>query len=176
MIRAVVKEIKKELEINCKNSYLPLSFEAGETIQIDHGEADCVIGNERITGYLFVGSLPGLTIRYCQMYPVKAQQAWGTFHEKTFSYFGGIFSEATYDNDCVLIKEVLGTEHKQTDFSLFWEHHYGFSSNFCNRGAGNEKGSVENAVGFCRRNYLAALPKFLNWTELNDHLEKNGNQ
>lgn len=170
-IRDVVKEIREELKINKKNSYLPLSFEAGKFIQIDHGEVDCLIETERITGYLFVVSLPGLTLRYCQMYPIKAQQAWGTFHEKAFNYFGGIFSEATYDNDCVLVKKVLGTEHRQTDFSLSLEEHYGFSSIFCNRGAGNEKGSVENAVGFCRRNYLAGLPKFSSWTEINYYLE-----
>jgi len=171
-IRNVVKEIREELKIVQKNSYLPLSFEAGKVIQIDHGEADCLIGGERVRGYLFVGSLPGLTVRYCQMYPVKAQQSWGTFHDKLFNYFGGVFPEATFDNDSVLIKEVLGTEHKQTVFSVSLENHYGFESIFCNRGAGNEKGSVENAVGFCRRNYLAGLPTFLNWSELNTYLEK----
>ena len=82
-IRTVVKEIKPKLKINIKNSYLPLSFETGKVIQIDHGEADCLIGTDRITGYLFVGSLPGLTIRYCQMYPVKTQQAWGAFGMST---------------------------------------------------------------------------------------------
>jgi hypothetical protein len=71
----------------------------------------------------------------------------------------------------VLVKHVLGSEHHQTDFSHALEEHYEFQSRFCNVGAGNEKGAVENAVGFCRRNYLPGLPSFANWSEANDFLE-----
>jgi len=167
----LVNEIcESRKEKKTEEAFLPLKFEIGSCIQIDHGEADVVIDNERVSGYLFVGSLPGQGIRYCQMYPVKAQEAWGSFHENLFKFFRGIFPEIIYDNDSVLVKKVLGTEHNQTDFSLGLEEHYKFSSIFCNRGAGYEKGSVENAVGFCRRNYLPGLPKYSSWTELNEYL------
>jgi len=163
-IRDKRKESKKE------EAFLPLKFEAGGYVQIDHGEADVIIDNERVSGYLFVGSLPSQGIRYCQMYPLKAQEAWGSFHENLFKFFKGIFPEVIYDNDSVLVKKVLGTEHHQTDFSLGLEEHYKFKSVFCNRGAGHEKGSVENGIGFCRRNYLPGLPKYSSWSELNKYL------
>lgn len=169
----LVNEIReKRKENNKEEAFLLLEFEAGSCVQIDHGEAEVIIGNERVGGYLFVGSLPGQGIRYCQMYPVKAQEAWGSFHENLFKFLGGIFPDVIYDNDSVLVKKVLGTEHHQTDFSLGLEEHYKFSSIFCNRGAGHEKGSVENAVGFCRRNYLPGLPQYSSWSELNEYLAR----
>jgi transposase len=174
-LRGVVARIRaerKQKKIETK-SFLPLTFDPGSCIQIDHGEADCVIGESRLTAYLFVGSLPGLAIRYCQLYPIKAQEAWGDFHEKTFRFFNGIFPSLTYDNDSVLVKKILGSERDQTDFSKSLEEHYGFKSVFCNPGAGNEKGAVENGVGYCRRNYLAGLPEFKDWEEVNEHLENH---
>ena len=170
-MRTIVKKIRKRRKTDNQQSFLPLSFGSGSSIQIDHGEADCVIEGHRVTGYLFVGSLPGLAIRYCQMYPIKSQEAWGEFHERVFRFFNGIFSTVTYDNDTVLIKEVLGDEHRQTNFSLGLEEHYLFNSVFCNLGKGNEKGAVENAVGFCRRNYLAGLPEYKTWADLNADMQ-----
>jgi hypothetical protein len=37
---------------------------------------------------------------------------------------------------------------------LRFKCHYGFKSVYCNPASGNEKGSVENAVGYVRRNLL----------------------
>ena len=170
-MRDIVREIRQELQVSKRKSYLPLSFEAGLFVQIDHGEADCLMAGERIRVYVFVATLPGLCLRYCRIYPVKASEAWGDFHERTFRFFGGVFANVIYDNDSVLVKQVLGSEHHQTDFSHALEEHYSFHSRFCNVGAGNEKGAVENAVGFCRRNYLPGLPSFSSWTAANDVLE-----
>lgn len=44
-------------------------------------------------------------------------------------------------------------------FSQF-RAHYRFESRYCNPYSGNEKGSVENAVGFLRRNLLVPVPAF----------------
>lgn len=170
-MRDIVREIRQELNVSQRKRYLPLSFEAGLFVQLDHGEADCLMASERIRVYVFVASLPGLCLRYCRIYPVKASEAWGDFHERTFRFFGGVFSHVIYDNDSVLVQHVLGSEHHQTDFSHALEEHYGFHSRFCNVGAGHEKGAVENAVGFCRRNYLPGLPSFSSWSEANDVLE-----
>lgn len=152
-------------------SYLPLGFVLGSAIQVDHGEADLIINKQRCQGYLFVGSVPGECLRYCQIFPLKSSEAWGEFHERKFRFFGGVFSRAIYDNDSVLVKEVMGSERKQTDFSHSLEVHYIFKSHFCNLASGNEKGAVENAVGYCRRNFLAGCPEFEDWSDVNQYLE-----
>jgi len=98
-------------------------------------------------------------------------EAWGEFHERTFLFFRGVVPAVIYDNDSVLVKEIIGSDRKQTNFSLSLEEHYDFTSKFCNKGAGNEKGSVENAVWYCRRNYLAGIKEFNDLTEVNKYLE-----
>ena len=48
-----------------------------------------------------------------------------------------------------------------------------FEAIFCNKAAGWEKGSVENGVGYCRRNYLPGLPSFETINSLNNYLKIN---
>ncbi len=145
----------------------------GSSVQFDHGEAECVIGDRRGRFYLFVASVPGEALRYCQLFPVKSSEAWGEFHERAYHFFGGIFPVSVYDNDCVLVKDIIGSDRVQTDFSYAMEEHYEMESRFCNPAAGNEKGAVENGVGYCRRNYLAGCPGFSSWIEVNSYLDKS---
>lgn len=171
-MQGLVQKLRREYAQSKQESHLPLAFELGSSLQIDHGEVDCIIGGERMTCFLFAAGVPGEALRHCQLFPTKSREAWGEFHERTFRFFGGIFPNITYDNDTVLIKGINGDSHIQTDFSLNLEEHFGFESHFCNPAAGNEKGSVENAVGYCRRNYLAGCPSFEDFTEANSYLEK----
>ena len=67
-MRDIVREIRQELHSPPRTSYLPLSFEAGLFVQIDHGEADCLIAGDRRQAYVFVASLPGVCLRYCRLY------------------------------------------------------------------------------------------------------------
>lgn len=170
-LRDAVSDIRKMRTQSKDKSFLPLEFVFGSTIQIDHGEAEISLNGQRISGYLFVAQVPGAAIRYCQFYLMKSMEAWGAFHERTFLFFQGIFPAVTYDNDSVLVKKVIGRERNQTSFSHNLEEHYGFTSRFCNKGAGNEKGAVENGVGFCRRNYLAGVQEFKDTSQLNQYLE-----
>lgn len=137
----VVGKIKSERKQSLKATFLPLEFPLGSALQVDHGEVE--INRVRTKGYLFVASVPGQLLRYCQAFPIKASEDWGEFHERAFQFFGGIFNRVIYDNDTVLIKIIMGKERKQTTFSVSLEEHYGFKSHFCNIGAGNEKEVVE---------------------------------
>jgi transposase len=57
------------------------------------------------------------------------------------------------------VTEILeGAERVITDgFYRFMLHHR-FKVDFCNPNKGNEKGSVENKVGYTRRNMLVPVP------------------
>ena len=169
----VVKNLREQRSQSKKQSYLPLSFPLGSALQVDHGEADLMVGDQRFTGYLFIASVPEFVLRYCQIFPTKSREAWGEFHERAFRFFGGVFTRTIYDNDSVLIKKVMGSDKYQTTFSLSLEEQFGFESHFCNIAAGNEKGAVENGVGYCRRNFLAGTPSFSSWDEVNQHLESS---
>jgi hypothetical protein len=86
-----------------------------------------------------------------------------------FAFFGGTFKKVIYDNDSVLKNNKT---NKLTLFCLQMEVHYKFEAIFCNKAAGWEKGAVENAVGFCRRNFLAGLTEFPSIDQLNIFLEE----
>jgi transposase len=171
-MQELVKEARESFGQVERKSYLPLEFPLGSTLQIDHGEVDCVVADYRSICYLFVASVPGTTLRYCQLFGTKAQEAWGEFHERCFLFFKGIFSQITYDNDTVLIKDASKGQHIETSFSLALCEHYGFQSIYCNPASGNEKGSVENGVGFCRRNYLPGCPSYSSFDLANKYLEQ----
>jgi transposase len=166
----MVSQLKAERGKVKQPAFLPLYFPLGSALQFDHGEVEVEVNGKRVKGYLFVASVPGQSLRYSQVFPTKASEAWGEFHERTFRFFGGCFCRSIYDNDSVLIKKIIGEERKQTNFSLSLEEHYGFESHFCNVGAGNEKGAVENGVGYCRRRFFPGLPSFESWSSLNDWL------
>ena len=63
-------------------------------------------------------------------------------------------------------------EREITDNSRRLQCHYGFDSNFCNPAAGHEKGSVENYVGYSRRNYFVPVPQMDNLEAYNCELLK----
>ena len=48
--------------------------------------------------------------------------------------------------------------------------HHKFESAFCNPGKGNEKGSVENKVGYHRRNFFVPVPEFKDLEDYNKKL------
>jgi transposase len=172
-IQDAIKRLREEYGQHKCKSFLPLEFEFGTTAEFDHGECDLIVCGQRVVGYLFVCSIPGSALRYCQVFPVKNSEAWGEFHERAYRFFGGVFPVAIYDNDCVLVKQILGSERNQTRFSHALEEHYRISSRFCNPAAGNEKGSVENGVGYCRRNYLPGCQSFEDWQVVNKKLQNS---
>jgi len=168
-LRTIVSVLRKERKQIKKNVFLDLDFEFGKYLQVDHGPAEIAIKDKRISGYLFVASVPGTSLRYCQFYLTKACEAWGHFHELIFNFFGGTFPYIIYDNDTVL---KVGKTNEPTQFCVELQIHYKFEAIFCNKAAGWEKGSVENAVGFCRRNFLAGVPQFNSISDLNNYLEE----
>jgi transposase len=171
-IRTMVAIARKEFKSTNAATFLNLDFEIGKYLQVDHGEVELIINGHQFIGYLFVGSVPGAVLRYCQFYPTKAAEAWGIFHEECFQYFGGVFSNGIYDNDSVLKINKTGEE---TKFALELQMHYGFKSTYCTKASGWEKGAVENGVGYCRRNFLAGLPEFTSLIDLNIYLVEQCN-
>jgi transposase len=153
--KIVEKERKSLLTEETSKGFLELNFPLGQYLQVDHGPVEIEYKKTRIKAYLFVASVPQHSLRYCQVYLRKDSISWGDFHDKAFRFFGGVFSFCIYDNDTVL---KISANLEQTDFANELEFYYGLQAIYCNKASGWEKGAVENAVGTCRRNYLAGLP------------------
>ena len=77
----------------------------------------------------------------------------------------------TYDNLKAAVFRILeGRNRKEQERFILFRSHYLFDSHFCTPGKGHEKGRVEKGVGFGRRNFLAGVPEFASFQELNRHL------
>ena len=59
-----------------------------------------------------------------------------------------------------------------TDGFLRLQSHYLFDEHFCLVRKANEKGHIENNVGYTRRNFMVPLPSVRSFEELNDYLEQ----
>jgi transposase len=159
---------EKKIFNSSSKTYLELDFPIGEYLQLDHGPLEVLYSGQIYNAYLFCASVPQYSLRYCQVYLKKSFESWGDFHEKAFTFFGGVFPNCIYDNDSVL---KITSNMEQTTFSLELENHYDFESIFCTKASGWEKGAVENTVGTCRRNYLNGRPELKDLREFNKELE-----
>ena len=79
-------------------------------------------------------------------------------HQHAFEFFGGIPHKVMVDNlKSAVLKRALGEAPVFNPKYLDFATHYGFTIAPCNVGKGNEKGRVENGVGYVKKNFLAGL-------------------
>lgn len=90
--------------------------------------------------------------------------------KKAFEYFGGVPHKVIFDNAKVAVKEGFGKHAVMQNTYKAFSAHYIFDALFCNVASGNEKGLVENLVGFSRRNLLVPVPHIATLADLNTHL------
>lgn len=64
-----------------------------------------------------------------------------------------------------------GTREENERFSQF-RAHYAFSLSLCTPGKGNEKGSVENLVGFVKRHFFTPVPEVKDYDVLNAYIKE----
>jgi hypothetical protein len=69
-----------------------------------------------------------------------------------------------------VVQVLEGTERVITDGFYRFMFHHRFKADFCNPGKGNEKGNVENKVGYTRRNMLVPVPVIVDFDEFNAEL------
>lgn len=88
-----------------------------------------------------------------------------------FEHIGGVPTAIWFDNMSTAVKKIkeYGERDLTKGFLRFMMHH-GFQSNFCNPNSGHEKGSVENKVGYHRRNLFVPVPEFKDLKEYNKQL------
>ena len=150
--------------------FVPLSHPAGEA-QFDFGEATVEMAGERVKAALAVMTLPYSDAFFVSAYPRECTETFQQGHVSGFEYFGGVPTKTAYDNTTIAVSKVMGgSQRLLTREFLRLESHYLFTHRFCRVARGNEKGHVENLVGFGRRNFLVPVPTFNTFAELNAHL------
>jgi transposase len=151
--------------------YLPLEFEPGQDAQVDWGEAEVVLGGEPVTVQLFIMRLSYSRKLFVMAYPSQKQECFLAGQVAAFHYFGGVPRRISYDNLKTAVKKIfIGPEREEQDSFIVFRSHYLFESHYCNPGAGNEKGRVEDGVGYARRNFLSPPPAVASFEALNARL------
>ena len=152
--------------------FVPLSQPPGEA-QFDFGEATVEIAGVRVKAALAVMTLPYSDAFFVSAYPRECTETFQAGHVAAFAFFGGVPTKTAYDNTKIAVSRIVGpNERTLTREFLRLESHFLFTHRFCRVARGNEKGHVENLVGYGRRNFLVPVPSFGSFTELNAHLRE----
>jgi hypothetical protein len=106
-----------------------------------------------------------------QVFPSENQECLLEGLKRIFYHIGGVPHRLRCDNMTTAVAQVLqGRERVVSDgFRRFMLHHR-FQAEFCNPASGNEKGSVENKVGYTRRNLLVPVPMIEDFEAFNEAL------
>jgi len=153
-----------------KEAFMPLSHPPGHS-QFDFGEAVVEIAGVRCKAALGLITLPYSDTYFLSAYPRECTETFQAAHVAGFDFFGGVPVRISYDNTTIAVSKVMmGTERELTRGFLTLESHYLFDHHFCRVGRGNEKGHVENHVGYSRRNLLVPVPSFPSWAAFNEYL------
>ena len=140
-------------------AFLTLAFAPGEAAQVDWGCAGTMeMGTTRRRLSFFVMVLCHSRMAYVEFTCGEAMEHFLECHRNAFEFFGGTPGTILIDN---LKTGVL--RHPHGEKALFhpryldFAAHYGFEPRACNVRKANEKGRVENFVGYIKKNFLAGL-------------------
>lgn len=167
---STIREIVAELRGKQAKVFVPLSYDPGEAIQIDWGEASAYISGKKTKLNLFCMRECYSADIYCRAYYRQNEESFLEAQITGFDYFEGAPKRIIFDNAKVAVKEGFGIHAKAQDRYLALAAHYAFQCDFCNVASGHEKGLVEGLVGWVRRNILVPIPRVETIDELNTEI------
>jgi len=166
-----VKEAVRDWRAKSAEVFVPLSHPPAEA-QVDFGQAQIILKGESTTVAFFVMTLLYSDALFCCVFPQECTEAFLDGHRRAFEFFGGVPKRISYDNSKIAVKKVLGKRVRElTDEFHRLQSHYLFAHHFCLVRRANEKGHVENLLGFGRRNFLVPIPQVDTLERLNVQLE-----
>lgn len=136
---------------------MELHWQEGEA-QADFGEADINESGHKKTIKYFILTFPASNAGFVQVFGGETAECVTQGLQNIFTHIGGVPSRIVFDNAIGVGRRV---RERVTFAELFlrFKSHYGFSVSFCNPDPGNEKGNVENKVGYIRHNFFVPIPK-----------------
>lgn len=143
----------------------------GEQAQVDFGQLQVWIGEQRERVHLFVLTLGYSRRLWVRAYPHERLSALLDGHERAFRHFGGVPLTCLYDNPRTL---VLGRRERAVQWHPVFEdfvRYYGVTPRACQPYRARTKGKVESGVKYVKRNALAGR-RFTSWDALNAWLEE----
>jgi transposase len=140
-------------------AFLSLAFAPGEAAQVDWGYAGTItLGDTRRRLSFFVMVLCHSRMAYVEFTCGEAMEHFLACHQNALEFFGGTPGVILIDNlKTGVLKHAFGERAVFHPRYLDFAAHYGFEARACNVRKPNEKGRVENGVGYVKKNFLAGL-------------------
>lgn len=162
---------KKFLMRYAKEGSLPLEHSPAHA-QIDFGEFKYIDGlGQDQTGHALTVSFPYSNAGFTQVFKGENQECLLEGMKRIFNHIGGVPARLKADNMTTAVAKVLKEGQRVlSDGFIRFKLHYRFEADFCNPAAGNEKGNVENKVGYSRRNFLVPVPTITDFEAFNEQL------
>ena len=156
---SIVKDYVRTVRPRRQSAFLKLAFAPGECAQVDWGSFGSVqVGQTRRRLSFFVMVLCYSRMMYVEFTVSQTMEHFLASHQHAFEAFGGVTQNVMVDNlKSAVLGRALGQAPVLNPKYLAFANHYGFTIAPCGVGKGNEKGRVENAVGYVKKNFLAGL-------------------
>lgn len=169
---SIVRRLVRELRKKAQDAFVPLSFPAGDAMQVDWGEATVYLDGSKTVINLFCARLCYSDAPIVFAYRRQNEESFLDAFVHVLSYFGDVPRRVIFDNGKVAVKDGFSAHAKKQAGYAPLSVHYGFDAMFCNPASGNEKGLVEGHVGYIRRNVCVPIPNDGDMAELNQKLRE----
>jgi transposase len=156
---SILKELVRQIRPPRKPAFLMLEFAAGECAQVDWGQFGSVqVGSTRRRLSFFVMVLCYSRMMYIEFTLSESMEQFLSCHRHALEFFGGCVRRVMIDNLKVgVVRHPTGEKALFNPRYLDFAAHYGFEPVACNVRKANEKGRVENGVGYVKKNLLSGL-------------------
>lgn len=157
--RTIVQEYVRKIRPRRPPAFLTLSFAPGECAQIDWGEYHSVpVGPTQRKLSFFVMVLCYSRLMYVEFTLSQTMEHFLGCQHNAFVFFGGCVKKVMVDNmKTAVLKRVVGKDPHLNPRYVDFARHMGFTIKPCAVGKGNEKGRVENGIGYIKKNFLNGL-------------------
>ena len=170
----LVAEIRSALKLKRNRPYLRLEHNPGEA-QFDFGEVGVFLNGKTAGLIIAVLTLPYSNYRMVQALPAQNFECLALGLSAMLEHLGRTPTTVRFDNMSTAVSRIIrrkdvgkvpgvydAIDHPRLLTENFKRlmFHFGFRAEFCNGASGYEKVSVENAVGWARRNFFVPLMHF----------------
>lgn len=157
-VLSYVQYRKEQMKLENAPSYERLEHIGGEA-QADFGTHQVVRDGQYLERKVLTLSFPYSNAAFVYPVPSENTECFLEALKHCFKEAGGVPRRIWFDNLSAAVVSV-GKEGQRTLTETFTKFcsHYRFEPIFCNPASGNEKGNVENKVGYGRRNWCSPPP------------------
>lgn len=158
-VRAYVAERKKALKYEQQEKYIELDHRIGEA-QVDFGTVRTIWDGEFKEFRSLTTAFPWSNAGFGVPVPSENSLCFLYALRLSFEMAGGVPKKIRFDNLPAVVTSISKNgERVLNELFVRFMLHYRFESELCNKGKGNEKGGVENKVGYTRRNWYVPYPQ-----------------